>query len=213
MTKVLSNPARCSIFLLLIILAACSSSMKLQVQSEVPVPLATRIPLALGVYYSESFREYIFTENSDARKDWVIDSRQSRVSLFEQILPSMFTTVQPLTGIQAGNQTIDVIFEPEVVDMQVALPRETRSGMYEAWIKYRIKIYRPDGDLISDWLLTGYGKTPDATFSSNENGLNSAIELALRDIGAKLVLDFPKAPGVRDWLTSRIDCTAYPGLC
>jgi len=213
MNKIFRNPHRLSIWFLVFLVAGCSSGMKLQVQSQVPTPLATQLPLTLGIYYNENFRDYVFSENSDMRKEWTIDSRKSRVSLFEQILPSMFSAVKPLTGIQSGDQAIDIIFEPEVIDMQVSLPRETRSDMYEAWLKYGIKIYHPDGNLITEWQISGYGKAPDATFSTNERGLNSAIELALRDIGAKLVLDFPKAPGMREWLVSKIDCSRYPGIC
>lgn len=206
-------PTTLLVWVFLFLLSGCGSSVNLQVQSEVPVPLTTRVPLNLGVYYNENFLDYVFREDSDARQDWLIDNRASRLSLFDQILPSMFNSVKPLTSKQAGDEAVDVILEPEVLEMQVALPKETRSDMYEAWLKYGMNMYHPDGRLITRWQLTGYGKTPTAIFSSNEKGLNSAIELALRDIGAKLVLGFPQAPGVREWLQGKIDCTEYPGLC
>jgi len=213
MREIFRDPVRLSMWLALFLLTGCSSGIRLQVQSQIPTPLATQLPLTLGIYYSENFREYVFKEDSDMRKNWTIDSRKSRLSLFDQILPSMFDTVKPVNGVQPGYADIDVIFEPEVLEMQVALPKETRSGMYEAWLKYGINIYHPNGNLITQWQITGYGKTPTATFSSDERGLNSAIELALRDIGAKLVLNFPRAPGVQDWLVSRINCSEYPGVC
>ena len=50
-------------------------------------------------------------------------------------------------------------------------------------------------------------------FTSKEEGLNEAINLALRDIGARFVLDFRKAPGMREWLSGKINCTEYKHLC
>ncbi|MEX2352809.1 MAG: hypothetical protein WD709_01385, partial [Gammaproteobacteria bacterium] len=128
------------VWVILFLLSGCSSGIKLQVQSEVPAPLAARVPLSLGVYYNENFRDYVFKEDTESRKDWIIDNRESRLSLFEQILPSMFNSVIPLDGTQAQGQPVDVILEPEVLEMQLALPKETRTDMYEAWIKYGIKM-------------------------------------------------------------------------
>jgi len=200
---------------LLLVTTGCSTGVNLQVQSQVPVPLVTKLPLDLGVYYNENFREYVFKENAEDRQDWVIDNRESRISLFNQVLPSMFRSVSPVEDITSpGNSNLlDAIIEPEVVEMQLALPSETNLDLYEAWIRYNIKIHNPQGDLISQWQVTGYGKSPVETFSSNSKGLNNAIEIAMRDIGAKIALGFPHAPGVREWLSAKIDCSQFAHLC
>ena len=202
------------VFLLLILLGyGCSNTLNIEVESEVPTPLATQIPLNLGIYYSENFQNFVFKESSDAREDWTIDNRISRISMFNEVLPSMFVTVNKINNMSSPDSIIDVILEPEVLEMQVALPEETHTDMYEAWLKYGIKMYDPNGELITQWQITGYGKSHTEMFRNKENGLTTAINLALRDIGAKLVLDFSRSPGVRNWLVSKIDCSKYSDLC
>lgn len=216
MVVICYKPSRMLMWLLLSLAAGCSSSINLQVGGEkLPTPLASQIPLTLGVHYNDNFRNYIFKENSEAREDWTIDYQQPRLTLFDQILPTMFQTVESITDIKAPGASagLDVILEPDVIETQVALPEETHSDNYEAWIKYGIKLYQPDGEVISEWQLTGYGRSPDTMFTSKQQGLNAAINLALRDIGARFVLDFRKAPGVREWLASKINCTELPHLC
>ena len=207
------STAGLTLLLSLLALAGCATDINMQVESDVPTPLSEKIPLAIGVHYNDNFRNFVFKENSDARKDWTIDSRQSRMKLFNEILPSMFqsvTTVEDLADTPAG---VEVVIEPEVIDMQVAMPEETHSDIYEAWIKYEIRMYQPSGEPLSHWQITGYGKSHTALFKKREKGLNTAINMALRDIGAKLVLDFPRAPGVREWLVSKIDCSEYYKIC
>jgi len=201
--------------LLLALISACSSSVKLQVKGELPTPLATLYPLKLGVHYTDNFLNQIYQENTKERENWNIDYRQPRKTLFDQILPTMFQSVLPVTTVSAPTDgtAIDAILEPDLVETQFALPDETQTDNYEAWIKYTIKLYQPDGKLISEWQLTGYGKTPTAMFTSKTDGLNTAVTYALRDIGARFVLDFRKAPGVQQWIVGKINCAEYPYLC
>lgn len=197
----------------LVFIAGCSKTLNLQVDSEVPTPLASPLPLSMGIYYNENFLNYIFTEKSDVREDWTIDNRTSRITLFNDILPTMFASVNKVDNHISQSPNIDIVLEPEVLDMQVALPEETHSDMFEAWIKYGIKIYNTGGNIITEWQITGYGKTHTAMFKNKENGLSTAISMALRDLGAKMVLDFSKVPEIKTWLSSNIDCTQYPNLC
>jgi len=215
MYKIYREFSRLSCWLLLALTGACSSGINLQVDGQLPTPVSSQLPLTMGVYYNENFRNNIFKENTEARQDWTIDYRVTRQQLFDQILPSMFRTVTQLEQPAAppGDPVLDAILEPDLIETQVALPQETHSDMYEAWIKYGMKLYNPDGAVISNWQITGYGKAPTAMFTSRQDGLNNAIKIALRDLGAKLVLEFRKAPGVSDWLSGKVNCTEFPHLC
>lgn len=203
------------LWLLLTLTGACSSGINLQVDGQLPTPVSSQLPLSMGVHYNDNFRNNIFKENTEARQNWTIDYRVTRQQLFDQILPSMFRTVTLVEEPDAPptDPVLDAILEPDVLETQVALPQETHSDMYEAWVKYGMKLYLPDGQLISDWQITGYGKAPTSMFTSRQDGLNNAITIALRDLGAKLVLEFRNAPGVRDWLSGKINCAEYPHLC
>ena len=46
---------------------------------------------------------------------------------------------------------------------------------------------------------------------NREKGLNGAMELALRDAGAKMAIGFPKVTGVKQWLAAHVgECTGQP---
>lgn len=187
-----------------LLLAGCGSAFNLQTQAQVPAPVLTRLPLTMGVYYDDKFRHYIYEENTADRKHWRIDNSASRLALFQQILPYMFRKVEPVSGTRAGaGQQVDAILSPSVDEMQLSLPRETYSDLYEAWIRYTLRLYRPDGELIAEWPLTGYGKAEQGFFNNRRKGLNSAIDMAMRDLGAKLALGFDKVAGVQRWLHGR----------
>lgn len=187
-----------------LLLAGCTSSFNLQTKAQVPTPVVSQLPLIMGVYYDDKFRHYVYEENTDDRKNWHIDNSKSRIALFQQILPSMFQTVQEVSGTStAAGDRVDAILSPQVEEMQLSLPKETFSDLYEAWIKYKIRLYQPDGELIAEWPLTGYGKAEQGFFNSRKKGLNSAIDEALRDIGAKLAIGFSKQEAVRRWLDGR----------
>jgi hypothetical protein len=187
-----------------LLLAGCSSSLNLKVKTQIPTPVVTRMPLVMGVHFSDKFRNYVYQENSEDRQNWHIDNSASRLALFRQVLPSMFKEVRDVPGTKApAGVHVDAIISPEVEDMQLALPKETYSDLYEAWIKYKIQLYRPDGKLIGEWPITGYGKAEKGFFTSRSKGLNTAIDQAMRDIGAKLSIGFPKQEVVQQWLASR----------
>lgn len=189
---------------MLMLLGGCTSSLNLKTESEIPTPVVTRLPLTMGVYFDDKFRNYVYEENSEDRKNWHIDNSAARVDLFKQVLPSMFKQVRLMPGATAAESSpVDAIIVPQVEEMQLALPGETYSDLYEAWIKYRIRLLRPDGSLIGEWPLTGYGKEEKGMFTSRGNGLNAAINKALRDLGAKLAIGFSKQEVVQQWLASK----------
>jgi len=191
-------------------LVGCSTAkLNLAVESEIPEPVIEPIPLTLGVYYDEDFREFVYTERKDDRKDWRVDNRAARLSMFDGVLSSMFQEVKPVDkeAVSEGVSSVAAILEPAILDMQLALPQETKMDFYEAWLKYELKLHRPGGRLIDQWQVTGYGKVSSEHFGKAEYGLNAAIDSALRDVGAKLSLDFTKNSGVANWLCEKQQCS------
>lgn len=94
----------------------------------------------------------------------------------------------------------DLLLSPRVDEFQYAMPRETKVNVFEIWIKYNMRVYTNDGQLIADWIMSAYGKTPTAFMKSKEEALNEAVIMALRDIGASLSLGFSRVPEIRAWL-------------
>lgn len=206
----MKNPDLKNLLLLapLLLLAACNQSLTIQTKSDVPIPLVTQLPLNMGVFYEEQFQNYVYQENSEDRQNWTIDSGASQVDLFNQVLPSMFVTVTPVGSVtEPANGDIDAILAPRIEEMQFAMPHETRTEFYEAWIKYKVGLHEKNGDLIAEWPVTGYGKSSTEFLKSRDEGLLSAINSAFRDIGAKLSLNFSKIAEVKQWLLGK------PGVC
>jgi len=184
---------------LLLILAACEQSISLRVDSEIPTPVIARMPVTMGILYRNELRNYVYEENSDERPNWKIDSGSSHIALFEQILGSMFEETIEVTGT-AADTTVDAVLSPSVAEMQFALPAETKSDFYEAWIKYDVELYNHDGSPIANWSVTGYGKSSTEFMKSRDKGLNAAVNQALRDAGARFALGFSRVEEVSAWL-------------
>ena len=200
----LKNPARKFYAIVvaaqLLTLLGCAQSLTLQTRTEVPVPLARQLPLNVAVYYPEAFRNYDYQENSEDRPNWNISCGASQVALFEQLLPSMFAGVVHVDGMSyQGDQQVDFILVPEVEEMQFALPNETRTDLYEAWVKYRVRLYDTSGQPMGEWPVSGYGKSSTAFLKNRGDGLNNAIDSAFRDVGAKFTLGFAQSEVVQNW--------------
>ena len=184
---------------LLLILAACEQSVSLKVDTEIPAPVIARMPVKMGVFYRDELRNYIYEENSEDRPNWKIDSGSSHVALFNQIISSMFVETKEVGGTTADT-TVDAVLSPSVAEMQFALPAETKTDFYEAWVKYNMELYNRDGSRIAGWSVTGYGKSSTEFMKSRDKGLNAAVNQALRDAGAKFALGFRKVADVSSWL-------------
>lgn len=210
--SLLSLSGRLPVLLFALILGGCSGSVKLKTETEIPEPLVQEIPIKVGVHFDEAFRNYVYEESTEDRPKWRIDNRESRIALFEKLLSTMFREVQIVDNISsADDRNIDAVLSPQVEEMQLALPKETYSEFYEAWVKYNIRLYSPDGELVTEWAVTGYGKATKGFFDSRSGGLNNAINVALRDIGAKIALNFPQAAPVKQWLAGRVQCDETAG--
>ena len=198
---ILNSKIICSVGLFLM-LTACQQSMSLKVASEIPAPLLTQMPIKMGVFYNEQLRNYVYEEDSDDRSNWKINSSEAHMALFYKILPSMFEEVKEVAGITT-DATVDAVLLPNVAEMQFALPGETKTDFYEAWIKYDMTLYNQSGDQIASWSVTGYGKSSTEFMKSRDKGLNAAVNQALRDAGARFALGFPKVSGVDAWLAEK----------
>ena len=191
---------------LLFALAGCEQSMSLKVDTEIPSPVIARMPVKMGVFYQDELRNYVYEENSEERPNWKIESGSSHVALFEQLLTSMFEETTEVAGTSAG-ATVDAVLAPSIAEMQFALPAETKTEFYEAWVKYNMALYNRDGNPIANWSVTGYGKSSTEFMKSRDKGLNAAVNQALRDAGAKFALGFSRVEAVGAWL-EQVDSSA-----
>ena len=190
--------------LLLTILGACGVS-SVTIQGTYPTPNIPKLPLKLAVLYDEALREFNYIEYTETgQEEYDIRSGESHINLFNAILPAMFEQVVFVdTEQEAVNAGADALFQPAIEEFQLALPYKTKLDVFEVWIKYNMRLQTPTGDYIADWVLTSYGKTPQETFRSNEDSINEATVIALRDLASSFTLSFANVPEVRDWLARR----------
>ncbi|WP_250459423.1 hypothetical protein [Microbulbifer litoralis] len=181
---------------------ACSHTV--QVGGEYPAPVGPQHPLTVGIYLSEGFSNFTYTEDAEDRDEWNIDTGRAQKALFETVLGSMFTETVPLSQYpQNLPGDVELVIVPEVRELQFTMPRETRVNIFEVWIKYDMHAYDQQGNSVADWVITAYGKTPTAFLKSREDALAQAINVALRDAGATLYTGFAQVPGLRAILAQK----------
>jgi hypothetical protein len=202
-----SASANTLLIALALLLGACGAR-EVVVQGAFPRPVMEQLPLTLGVYYDEAFRQHEFFDEAVNRTEstWIVKTGQAQVDMYDTLLPGMFTAVRHLEsapGSGTAESGVDAILVPRVAELQYAIPMQTKIKVYEIWMRYAYQLYTPNGDLIADWTMTSYGKTPTAFLQSDQAAVNLAAVVALRDAGANFATGFTRVPAVRDWLSER----------
>lgn len=192
---------------LLCVLAGCGAK-EVIVQGQFPEPLMTKLPLTLGIWYGEDFRNHEFFDEAKSRKDseWLVKTGAAQVQMWDTLLNGMFVTVVPMRadpGPDVLNQIVDAVLIPHVDELQYAIPAHTNVKVYEIWMRYRYELVTTTGKPIADWTMTSYGKTPTAFLQSDEAAVNLAAVVALRDAGANFATNFTRVPAVREWLEQK----------
>ncbi|MEH6569687.1 MAG: hypothetical protein V7709_11455 [Halioglobus sp.] len=189
------------------VLAGCGVK-EVNVQGQFPEPLMTKLPLTLGIWYGEDFRNHEFFDEAKSRKDseWLVKTGDAQVQMWDTLLNGMFVTIVPMRanpGPDVLNQVVDAVLIPHVDELQYAIPAHTNVKVYEIWMRYRYELVTNTGEPIADWTMTSYGKTPTAFLQSDEAAVNLAAVVALRDAGANFATNFTRVPAVREWLEQK----------
>lgn len=190
---------------LLVLLLNSGCSNNLRVTGSFPSPLIDSDPHTLGVFYNEEFLNYTYTEASEGRSKWTIEQGAAQRQLFNTVLSKLFSHAieLPQWPLNEGSDLkpeVDLVLQPQVSAFQYSTPRETKFKIYEVWIKYNLSAFDREGQLVADWLVTAYGKTPTAFMKSDEDAMNAAIVVALRDLGANVSLGTMRVPELKVWL-------------
>ena len=87
--------------------------------------------------------------------------------------------------------------------MQYTIPTHTNVKIYEIWFRYRFELVSAQGEPIAEWFMTSYGKTPTAFLQSDQEAVNLAAVMALRDAGANFATNFREVPALKAWLQEK----------
>jgi hypothetical protein len=178
-----------------LLLSACSSVTKVSVDSQFPAVNSYPKDIKATVIFDQEFRSYLAKPNSKI----VIDMADAQVALLRNGFRGLFSQVEFVNSRELAAADSQIFITPQVREVQATTPSDTYLNVYEVWIKYNLEIEHVDGAYVNNWFLPAYGKTPDAFMLSKAEAIQAATNIALRDAGAKLLLDFYRIPSVNDW--------------
>jgi hypothetical protein len=182
---------------LLLFIGGCSSSASVQIASPFPKVLAEPRAISVAIVFDENFTSY----QGQPNKNTQIEIGSAQVQLFENAFRGLFEPVQFVTSVEAIQGQVALIINPSVREVQVSTPSENYLNVFEVWIKYNLDIKTAEGDLLTSWFMPAYGKTPDSFMASKSAAIEQATITAIRDAGAKLLLDFYRIPAIYGWIS------------
>jgi len=182
-------------------LAGCASVVT--VEANFPPPLIERLPVRVGLLFDEALVDYEYFEEIPQQATWTIhlgDANELMLTgLFDgMFLETMAVDAVPLTS--AEENRLDGVLHTELEKFEFEVPVGGKDEFVEVWMQYRLKLYEPQGDLITDWPVSGYGK---AELENKEDSLNRATVVAMREVGAAIATQFAEHPPVDYWIQER----------
>jgi hypothetical protein len=197
--KIRKIPNISFLFAGLMFLASCSSTAIVEIDTSFPAVLSQPKVLSAVIIFDDEFVSYVGKPNENTS----VSIGKAQVDLLKNAFSGLFTTIEFESSIDNLNTDSGIIITPSVQQIQVSTPSEHYLNVFEVWIKYNLKIETADGRLIANWFMPAYGKTPDVFMSSKEKAIEQATIIALRDAGAKLLLDFYRIPALNQWLAAQ----------
>ncbi len=207
------------LLLCLTLLGAGCASKQVVVEGKFPAPLLDPLPITMGVIYPSAFAQHEFFDEAKGRaeSDWLVKTGEAQVEFWDILLTGLFDEVVHIRDwetVQARSGDIDGVLIPAIAELQYTIPTHTNVKVYEIWMRYEFRLVdigaihqQEDGALsfnpeerIAQWPITAYGKTPTAFLQSDEDAVNLAAVVALRDAGAHFITTFGSTPDVATWL-------------
>ncbi len=181
-------------------LAGCATSASVQVNETFPSVVSNPREVTAVIVMDAQFRSY----QALPLKNVDIQFGSAQVDLWSKAFRGLFTNVEVVSSRAEVNPNAELVITPSVQEVQLSTPNQSYLNVYEVWIKYRLDIETPGGVPIDSWFLPAYGKTPDSALLSRARAIEGATVVALRDAGAKLLLDFYRIPAVHVWMEQRL---------
>jgi hypothetical protein len=181
------------------VLSACFP-IKFEAEMNLPEPLIVKMPFTVALHVPPEFSSFVQKEKRWS-VNWEVSLGKAQTEGFTQLLNAMFERVIVVDSIDAATRAgpVRAILEPTIEEYAFVTPRDAGSSFFAVSIKYRMGIYTPEGRLADSWAFTGYGSAPTAGMSDQES-LQRATSLALRDAAAKLAVEFRDQEIVRELL-------------
>jgi hypothetical protein len=175
----------------LMVLGGCAK-VAVRPEGDLPKALIVATPARVGVVVTPEAGNYTHKE-SRASVDYEAELGPSHKHLIEEIFKAEFTDAKMFESVDAARVEpgLMAIFEPRIEQFSFANAKETGGVYCAVTIRYNIGIYAPDGSLVDNLTLTGYGSGPAPKIGNGEEELAIAAYAAMRDAAAKFLTQFP----------------------
>lgn len=191
-------------------LYGCASSVV--VESEFPTPLVEPLPVSVGLIFSPELHDYIYTEDIPDQATWTITLGDANIAMLEPLFDTMFSETREVSDLPlsaSDQRSLDGVIRPMLEKFEFDVPIGERDQFVEVWMQYKLSLYEPDGAVVTEWPVTGYGK---AELGRNrEDAVRKAAIVAMREVGATISTQFANQPQVTYWLEEKGDATGFPG--
>jgi hypothetical protein len=184
------------------LLAGCSSSVI--VESDFPTPLIEPLPVTMGVILDEELYNFIYTEDIPDQSTWTIALGDANIAMLEPLFDTMFMATQIVDALPLGAADaaqVDGVIQPVLEKFEFDVPIGERDEFVEVWMQYKLSLYEPDGELVAEWPVSGYGKSE--LERDREGAVLKAAVVAMREVGATISTKFAAQPQVSYWLGER----------
>jgi hypothetical protein len=113
----------------------------------------------------------------------------------------MFAETLDVPDLPVESSRLDGVLRSALEKFEFDVPIGERDEFVEVWMQYRLSLYQPDGELVTEWPVSGYGK---AELSGNrELAVHRAAIVAMREVGATISTKFAEQPEVNYWLEEK----------
>jgi hypothetical protein len=180
------------------LLAGCMS-INVQVEQEFPEIVANPRDMSVALVMDSEFRNYVALPNPKTK----IRLGAAQAEALSNAFSGLFARVEVVSSKDQAGPDTELVIIPSVLQVQLSTPSESYLNVYEVWIKYQLDIVTADGAPVDSWFMPAYGKTQNSYLLSRTTAIEDATVVALRDAGAKLMLDFFRIPAIHGWVQQR----------
>ena len=171
------------------VISGCGSNVRLE-PPTIPEPLINTLPMTVAVRLPENFEHFVHEEEVLGREEWTIDLGRSNAIFFTQLFKYMFENVIVLGEDQdPADVAFDAMLEPSIDAFEFSVPNQTKTDSFAVWIRYRVKVYDRNGDLVLDAPVSAYGKSLTTTLGGSR-ALQDRAALAMRGAAALMIMKF-----------------------
>jgi len=176
------------------------------VSTDFPQPLVEPLPVRMGLLLGEELLAYEYREQIPQQATYTIQIGNANASMMNRLFQPMFASVEPVDDLplaQVDSSRIDGVLSPELDRYEFDVPIGQNDEFVEVWMQYLLRLYEPNGELITEWPISGYGKAELRNTGNRISAISRATVLAMREVGAVIATGFAEQPEVEYWLQER----------